>query len=158
MKYYKMSIQSKSIVLMQKIFFLFPLFYSVNFAYAVPSFFPSVVEKAVDSIVKISIHKGEDDIEDIGTGFFIDEMTVVTNFHVIDEFSDSNHSLYLQTQSGEEIPFKRVKNFSIFHDLALLEVEGQNRPFLELGSSVTDTVYVFGFPGGQFKKNLMVTT
>ena len=137
---------------MKSFFFFFFFFYFVSLAYANPPFFPAVVEKAKDSIVKISIHKSKDNNENIGTGFFIDEMTVVTNFHVINRLRYADYPLHLETQSGQEVPFKRIKNFSILHDLALLEVKPQNQPFLELGSTVTDAVYVFGFPGGQFKK------
>lgn len=82
----------------------------------------------------------------------MDERTVVTNFHVIDQLRYSKASLCILTKSGKDIPFKRVRNFSIPYDLALLEVERHKQLFLELGSIFTDTVYVLGFPKGRFNK------
>lgn len=87
-----------------------------------------------------------------GTGFFIDERTLVTNFHVIYPLSEYPDSLRIYNLSGEEIPFKRIKKLTALYDLAVLEVERSGGEFLKLDSlnaSSYHRAYAIGFPGGR---------
>ena len=113
---------------------------------------PSPVVQAQYAIVKIVIRGPGVQ----GTGFFIDQNTLVTNYHVI-EFLRLQHAkirFFHPTFHNplKEIQFKRIKHLSALHDLAVLEVQGYEGPFLKLGSFLNDDVYAIGFPEGVFRK------
>ena len=91
-----------------------------------------------------------------GTGFFIDQNTLVTNYHVIESLHSQHNKIRFFHPTFhnplKEIQFKRIKHLSALHDLAVLEVEGYEGLFLKLGSFLNDDVYAIGFPQGVFQK------
>ena len=112
---------------------------------------PADVEQATKSVVKIQHPKG------LGTGFFIDQHTLVTAVHVvfngknlapvekikIAQIGDTDNSLV--TVTG-------VKDLSFVHDLILLKVTGYKGPFLNFGDFVPgEKVYTVGFPNSELR-------
>ena len=93
------------------------------------------------------------------SGFFInDSKTFVTNFHIVrealtaqetDPLHQAQSSLNLDIiQNGHSYSVKRVKNISVPHDLAVLEVEDYDGEFLKLSNNPhpPERVYAVGFP------------
>ena len=93
-----------------------------------------------------------------GTGFFVDQQTLVTNYHVIaplllfssdaSDFEDLLESSYIE-KGEQRYAITDVKNVSIVDDLAILQVEGYQGPVLELAEKETqlgDTISIPGFP------------
>ena len=117
---------------------------------------PQPVVQAQHAIVKIII-SGPLTLRSQGTGFFIDQNTLVTNYHVIDSLHSQHtkirflHSTF-HNPLKEIIQFKKIKHLSALHDMAVLEVTGYKEPFLKLGSSLSEDIYTIGFPIGEFKK------
>ena len=118
--------------------------------------FPAPVEKAQKSVVKVSgktrfrLTKGGFRTA-VGTGFFIDRKTVVTNFHVIFPMSPKL-PVYVENERGK-FQVKRVKYLSALYDLAVLEVEtpGRRMPFLERARPRKGSpFYIFGYPQKKF--------
>ena len=95
----------------------------------------------------------------MGTGFFIDHQTLVTNYHVISpllmntsnssDFEDLLASSYVEKE-GQRYPITDIKNVSVINDLAVLEIENYEGPILELsdteGVELEDSVMIQGFP------------
>ena len=114
---------------------------------------PSEIEKAKYSIVKIIIEGS--DFRSQGTGFFINQNTIVTNYHVVEFLNSESTTIHFssfifQSRVGKEIQFKRIKHLSALYDLAVLEVEGYEGAFLQLGSFLSNDIYTLGFPMGEF--------
>ena len=117
--------------------------------------FPARVEKAQNAVVKISgetrfrLTKGGFR-KAMGTGFFIDQKTVVTNFYVVFPMNP-NLPIYVENELGK-FQIKRVKHLSALHDLAVLEVETPERrmPFLERARPRKGSpFYIFGYPSDE---------
>lgn len=92
----------------------------------------------------------------VGSGFLISaDGYLITNYHVIDDSKD----ISVTTHSGETIMAKVIGSDSI-SDVALLKVEGENYPFVTLGSSdqvaVGDRVCAIGNPLGELNASLSV--
>lgn len=97
-----------------------------------------------------------------GTGFFIDQDGhIITNAHVVDQAK----TIWIHVPMlGKTLLFANVVSFCPDRDIALLRIDEQSRDFLkkELGFIVplqlgdsdmvqsTDTVFVFGYPLGQY--------
>ncbi len=79
-----------------------------------------------------------------GTGFFIDDKgTILTNFHVIDAAS----SITVEAISGATYPVKRVVDFNNLYDLAVLQIDIRESPYLEFSDTPVRTgenVYAVG--------------
>ena len=130
---------------------------------------PEEITNAAKSIVRVQHHAG------IGTGFFIDENTLVTNFHVVDIVKRKS-SIQLSTNTGKPIKVNHVKvrQLSAEYDLAILEVSVDFPPVDNLmdllyGTSHTlplapvprkpnweGAAYVIGYPGGQKTTDLSI--
>jgi len=91
-----------------------------------------------------------------GTGFFVDQQTLITNYHVISQLftlaSDSSSfkglldSSYIEKE-GQRYPIKGIINLSPKDDLAVLQVENHEEFVLELaGESSTGSIKILGFP------------
>ncbi len=90
-----------------------------------------------------------------GTGFFITgDGMVVTNRHVVD---DSTASYTVVTSDGQKYPAK-VLAVDPIQDVAVIKVEGNNFPTLELGNSdsvqIGQTVVAIGNSLGQFSNTV----
>ena len=106
---------------------------------------PVMVGEAAQSLVRITVpfeaettaarqKKMVSDIYfSIGTGFLIDEKTVITNFHIIQYFK-SEMRLFITSQTDDPLLFKRITHLSAMDDLAVLEIENYKEPFLKLGT------------------------
>ena len=92
----------------------------------------------------VEIHAEAEGSSAIGSGFFCDENgTVITNYHVIENFASAK--VYLLT--GEEYEVKSVKGYDIKKDIAVLETECQNSIPLQFntdGVITGDKVYTIG--------------
>ena len=93
-----------------------------------------------------------------GSGFFISENKIVTNYHVIAEAESIGLENIILTQEGnqEQFKVKRIVSMSILKDLAVLEIEGAVFNFLNLQeedlTSFSKNLYILGYPRGQFQK------
>ena len=107
---------------------------------------------AVNCMIESSMGYGES----TGSGFLISaDGYAVTNYHVI----ESATSIVLMTHKGESFEAK-VVGYDATNDLALLKVEGENLPFVTLGSSdalvVGDQVAAIGNPLGELTSTMTV--
>ena len=94
----------------------------------------------------------------LGSGFFISENQIVTNFHVISSAESiglENISL-VQDGNPKWLKVKRIVSLSILDDLAVLEIEGSVSHFLNLPSedvlNSSKSLYLLGYPNGKFKE------
>ena len=122
-----------------------------------------VYAKNVDAVVAITVQvEGYDDYGRLGTGFssgtgFIISADgyVVTNFHVI----DGGTEVTVTTHAGKDYDAEIV-GYEANNDLALLKVEGENLPYVTLGSSsqlrVGDQVVAIGNVLSTFASSLTV--
>jgi regulator of sirC expression with transglutaminase-like and TPR domain len=109
----------------------------------------SIARRAKESLVVITTSGREGTTQGIGTGFALAKSGLVaTNLHVIGE----GRSFTVQNAEGTPLRVKGVRAFDRMLDLAILEVESDTLPALELASSekVTDgqPVVVMGNPHG----------
>ena len=93
-----------------------------------------------------------------GSGFFISENKIVTNFHVISPAESIGLENISLAQEGnfERLKVKRIVSLSILDDLAVLEIEGSVSHFLNLPSedvlNFSENLYVLGYPRAKFKE------
>ncbi|MCG9129432.1 trypsin-like peptidase domain-containing protein [Candidatus Poribacteria bacterium] len=88
-----------------------------------------------------------------GSGFFISECLIVTNFHV----AIGAYSIFAKLAGSErELAVEGVEAFDIRNDLVVLKVAGEGMP-LSLGDSNTvgdaDSIWAVGYPEGVAKIN-----
>ncbi len=126
------------------------------------SLFPKKVREAETSIVRICFEDGGRRCSE-GSGFFISETLIATNFHVIVEMM-SCRSMSIQTPSGARAAFQRIRHISAINDLAVLETGGliqpENPPLAPYGLELAGRsdffpggeAYILGFPRGRFRK------
>lgn len=84
-----------------------------------------------------------------GSGFFISSSGLaVTNYHVIENASSAKITM----KNGNSYDVVGVYDYSESNDLALLQIDGDNFPYLEIGdlSNVVTGAHIFaiGYPGG----------
>tara|TARA_R110001592_G_scaffold126336_1_gene337463 strand:+ start:87274 stop:88053 length:780 start_codon:yes stop_codon:yes gene_type:complete len=108
---------------------------------------PDVIDRVRPSIVAIGTaypprqpNRKGDTVSYFGTGFVVgDGLQVVTNAHVISGELDKENNETLAVFSGRGSKAKahtaRVVSTDVLHDLALLEIQGEPLPALELGDS-----------------------
>ena len=93
-----------------------------------------------------------------GSGFFISENKIVTNFHVIEELESigSEDIVLVQEGNPNQLKVKRISALSILNDLAILEIEGAVSDFLSLPAkedlNAFKNLYTFGYSGGRFQE------
>jgi len=113
--------------------------------------FPSVVLLVMEDINGQSVS--------MGSGFYINENTVVTNWHVI-EGAVGGYAKFV----GNNTTYKIAGTVGIERnvDLVLLSIEGPAAPFLSIGNSgevqIGDEVYAIGNPlglEGTFSKGIV---
>ena len=143
--------------------FLFLLCFSAGFNLTNSSksgieLFPAVFaedinkEQAAKAIWKIQIGI------DYGSGFFISENKIVTNFHVVRyaESAGLENITLVQEGNPNQLKVKRIASLSIRDDLAILEIEGAVSNFLSLPSgdllNSSKKLYILGYPGGRFQE------
>ena len=84
-----------------------------------------------------------------GSGFFIDDHgTIVTNFHVIDLAAE----ITVEAGTGGSYPVEYVVDFNNIYDMAILKIDWEGSPYLELATEPArtgDSVYAVGSALGE---------
>lgn len=116
---------------------------------AQPASVKELAAKVRDSIVVVSYAGREGNQHGLGTGFIISkDGLIATNLHVIGEA----RPIEVHTAAGKSLAVKAVHASDRTLDLAILRVEGENLPALELGDSEQlpqgESVVVMGNPHG----------
>ena len=95
-----------------------------------------------------------------GTGFFISPNQFVTNFHVAEGILRgskgtlqhlSSYFRLTKKNTRRKLKVKRIQKLSALHDLAILEIEGEVKDYLELAEkkpTTYDPLFVVGYPNG----------
>ena len=116
---------------------------------------PEAVHTAGSEIVQIEFANGT-----LATGFFIDNQTLVTNFHAVTEedklLSVDEMQIIRVGQNSPDTSIKiiRIKALSALYDLALLEVEGYQGFSLDFGDlylTGIEEMYMVGYPKGEWR-------
>ncbi len=118
-----------------------------------------VVEKSKDAVVSIAVNRVEfvpkegiiDSVSNIGSGFIVDPSgLIITNQHVV---SDENADYKIITNEGEEYEVTQIFRDDI-NDIALLKINTEDLPVLELGDSDNliqgQLVIAIGTPLGEY--------
>ena len=108
----------------------------------------AIARKCTSSVMLI-VTEGAGKSGSLGTAFAVSaDGKLVTNFHVI----EGKDRLVAKSQNGGLFPIKSVLVTDKDHDLAVIQIEGRNLPFLELGDSASINsgagVVVIGNPIG----------
>ena len=109
---------------------------------------PEIAKIASDSTVSLRIKRADNTVVS-GSGFFIGDGQIATNYHVIEGMvSGTAESVSEQTA----YPIESVLYTDPVHDLAIIKVTNLNAPALPFGDSDTvrigEPVYVAGNPWG----------
>ncbi|MCS3918829.1 S1C family serine protease [Fervidibacter sacchari] len=105
----------------------------------------SLVEKVMPAVVTIVSADAKDIVQ--GTGFIISsDGKIVTNFHVV----AGKRNILARRSDGSFLVIKGILASDKANDLAILQAEGRNLPFVLLGNSdkakVGETICVIGSP------------
>jgi hypothetical protein len=103
-----------------------------------------IYQKCGPATVEIEVSK--DDGEAQGSGFFIDNGVVVTNYHVI----DGAKRIVIKTNNGREYECKTILGYNALLDLAVLKINCKNESLVisETKSVVGEDIYALGSPLG----------
>lgn len=104
-----------------------------------------IYQKASQSMVEISI-KTKDNSDSLGSGFFIGEGMILTNYHVINGAA----SIKVVDYEGKEFKVVSIYDYNEDYDLAVLGVEGTKEPLIisEDSCIAGETIYTIGSPYG----------
>ena len=108
-----------------------------------------IYNRCSDAIFYIETFDIDGDALSSGSGFFLDkEGKAVTNFHVL----KNAYSAVITIPDGTNYNVKGVLGYDMKGDLAILQVDGNNFPFLSIGDSDEITsgekIYAIGSPFG----------
>lgn len=124
-----------------------------------------IVEAAKKSVYMVEVlyyYRGAPIAVSRGSGFFVSESQLITNFHVIGKLlidPGIRLSLAIQKYDLSKTPVQRAKSIkarlkkvSALYDLALLEAREPVRDYLKIGDSLGDLqgLFTLGFPGSSF--------
>lgn len=101
-------------------------------------------QKCVDSLLEISVQTSEG--VGLGSGFFIEENKIVTNYHVIEGAS----KITVKDYSGKTYNVNVIYDYNIEYDMAVLGVVESGKPLVINDHEVLtgETVYTIGSPYG----------
>lgn len=104
-----------------------------------------VYEYMYDSMVEVKTVDSVGNVY-IGSGFFIGEGEVITNYHVVECAS----KIVIKDYYGRRYAIEKILSYSAENDLILLKVESNNRDYLSFCSEVKggERVYCMGSPLG----------
>jgi tetratricopeptide (TPR) repeat protein len=109
----------------------------------------AIAQKAFPSVVLLTMESANGEGGYLGSGFFVREGIVATNFHVV---KGSSKGFARVLGLKDEYPIAGIVGIDRERDLVLLSVPGAKAPSLPLGDSsqvaVGDEVYVVGNPKG----------
>ena len=89
------------------------------------------------------------------TVFFINSDTAIANFKAVDGIEKISDITLTQEGSSRKIPVKGLHALSIFHDLAVLKIEGRVQDYLEIREDLPtakEGLYIVGYLDGDLKK------
>jgi hypothetical protein len=106
-----------------------------------------IATKCAPAVFQVLLLSKTGDTIRSGSGFFINSSGLaVTNYHVIENMTSAK----IKMTDGKFYKITGVYDYSEKNDLALIQVEGSNFPYLELGDSalaVTGAnIYAIGYP------------
>jgi S1-C subfamily serine protease len=107
--------------------------------------------KSKNSKVTIDKNKIEPELIGTGTGFYVNNRNIITNYHVIEECE-------YQTESNDKKLYVKVSD--MVNDLALLEGP-ENKNYLSISPEppvLGEKIYVSGFPLNSGLKSFMITS
>ena len=108
-----------------------------------------IARRAFPSVVLLSMQDARGQPISLGSGFFVGNDVVVTNFHVIDQASAGYAKIIGQST---KLDIKGIVGLDALHDLALLQLDSSSAPPLpvapRLSVNVGDAVYAIGNPRG----------
>jgi hypothetical protein len=109
-----------------------------------------IAKRTLPSVVVLNMRDSKGHPLKLGSGFFVRDNLIATNFHVIDGAQQAHASVVGDSQLYRVLGTVAVDNR---RDLALLAVDGPKAPLLQLDDpaspvAVGDTVYVAGNPEG----------
>jgi serine protease Do len=104
-----------------------------------------VYQKALKSTVEI-VAATADGNYNLGSGFFIDNGIIVTNYHVVGETYD----MEVQTYDGTIYDVQQVLGYDKDIDIAILKVNSNNESLVnnQEGITVGQSIYILGSPLG----------
>ena len=106
-------------------------------------------EKAAASTVLLEMRDASDSPAGQGSGFFVGEGLIATNYHVIQKALNGRAKL---VHDQRQFEIEGYTGIDIEHDLAILKVANHSIPALPLGNSdtveISETVYTVGNPRG----------
>jgi S1-C subfamily serine protease len=113
----------------------------------------SVLENNKKLVAKIIVSDNDGNIICRGSGVFISpDGKLVTNYHVIEEVIEKSGKCYAKLSSGACFFYKRVISYSKKFDLAILEFDAKDIPFINLKKiheiKTGDQVITIGSPMG----------
>jgi tetratricopeptide (TPR) repeat protein len=113
-----------------------------------------IAQKTLPSVVIVVVKNSSGKVQGFGSGFFVRSDIVATNYHVIDDATQTSQLFIRFPKSKLEYKVLRLSAIHVKDDLALLNVGnfGQSVTPLALGESykmaVGDVVYAAGNPEG----------
>jgi len=104
-----------------------------------------IYEKCSKATVEITASISSESYN-LGSGFFIDDGTVVTNYHVIEGATE----IQIRTNDGNKYVVEQVLGYDKNIDIAILKINSINESLIinQEGVSVGETIYALGSPLG----------
>ncbi len=108
-----------------------------------------ISEIASEAVFLVAVYDKKGELTGTGSGFFIDKNgTAVTNYHVIKGAA----SAQIMTVDGNNYDVDTVLGYSEQRDIAILNIKGDNFPYVEVGNSANikngQKIYCIGSPLG----------
>ena len=108
-----------------------------------------IFEYNADAVFTIYTSSDDRHFNSIGSGFFVCATGIaVTNHHVIASWPYAR----ILTHSGQEFDILGYLSYDVNNDLAIIQVDGSNFPYLVMGDSdslrIGDNIYAIGSPLG----------
>lgn len=107
-----------------------------------------IYKKCSPAVFYIELYDAKGDYAGSGSGFFIDsDGTAVTNYHVIDDITSAK----IRTTDGRIYKVAGVYDYGRSDDWAVIRIDGNNFPYLEIDKSEVvggQVVYAIGSPKG----------
>ena len=121
-----------------------------------PVTLPHAVEKFKRYVVEVAFQSKKSE-SGSGTGFFINNTTVVTNWHVISNYNptEANDHIYIDLANNKQLRVRKVIAASARLDLALIQTEPLEPQFFSHNITQTahqgEKLYTLGWPGNRFE-------